>query len=436
VTPEEHADTAISAAHGQAFGVRPVGICVVGPGWRFTSGISYYTCRLVGALADHHRVSVIQLRGLIPRRFYPGRRRIGRHRPLMNFPSHVPVFDGVDWWWGRSLFRALSFMRKDRPKILVLEWWTATTLHTYLALTIAAHFLRANVVLEMHESLDQNEAKFWLARRYGRWGLGILLRICDGCLFHSKADLQSFEESFRSMDLRVAIAPHGPFDQYNAIVEENSVPDSALAQVRRAPRPGVVNLLFFGLIRHYKGFEDLLYAYNDLSDEEVADLWLTVVGETWDGCLEPASLIGNSPHSDRISFVNEYVSDQVVAAAFAHADVVVLPYHRSSSSGTLHIAMSLGLPVVVTSVGGLPEAADGYEGALFVPPGDPMMLKAAIKDATRMVGRRYRDPRSWTDTVDAVLAAASANCDAQDDLGEQSPPMHFSSADPGLTDCI
>jgi len=61
---------------------------------------------------------------------------------------------------------------------------------------------------------------------------------------------------------------------------------------------------------------------------------------------------------------------------------------------------------VTTSVGGLPEAASGYNGAIFVPPGDPAMLKAAIKRAAQMRGQRFADPRNWGETVDAILSAA------------------------------
>jgi glycosyltransferase involved in cell wall biosynthesis len=394
-------------------------ICVVGPGWRFTSGISYYTCRLANALADHHEVSVIQLRQLVPKRLYPGRERVGQPRAAMTFLTDVRVFDGVDWWWGRSLFQAISFMRANRPRVFVLEWWTAATLHTYLALAITARLFGARVVLEMHEqeSQDPSDASFVLIRRYGRLGLGLLLRISHGCVLHSKADQRLLEESYSSIDMRVAIAPHGPFDQYNTSVKESFADKVAVAAVRKAPRPAVVNLLFFGLIRAYKGLEDLLEVFNALSEDEVAALWLTVVGETWGRCTEPARLIETSPHCDRITFVNEYVPDEVVGAAFAHADVVVLPYHRSSSSGTLHIAMSCGLPVVVTSVGGLPEAADGYEGAIFVPPGDLMMLKLAIKEAARMAGRRFRDPRDWAETVEALLFAADARLKTNENSG-------------------
>ena len=167
-----------------------------------------------------------------------------------------------------------------------------------------------------------------------------------------------------------------------------------------------MNLLFFGLIRPYKGLEDLLKVFNDLTQEEVAGLWLTVVGETWEDCTEPAHLIATSPHRNHISFVNEYVSDDVVAAAFRHADVVVMPYRRSSGSGVLHVAMNYGLPVVVTNVGGLPEAASGYEGAIFVPPNDRQALWVAIQKAIQLAGRRFEDPRSWTDSIRGLLYAA------------------------------
>ena len=82
-------------------------VCVVGSGWRFTSGISYYTCRFANTLADYHQVSVIQIRQLLPRCSYPGRQRVGQARTRMKSGDEVEVYDGVDWWWGYSLIGAL-----------------------------------------------------------------------------------------------------------------------------------------------------------------------------------------------------------------------------------------------------------------------------------------------------------------------------------------
>jgi glycosyltransferase involved in cell wall biosynthesis len=389
-------------------------VCLVGPGWRFTSGISYYTCRLANSLAgDRCDTSVILLRRLLPRFFYPGKQRVGLKRANMSYRTDISVFNGIDWWWAGSVLRALRFLRRRRPQVLVLEWWTAATLHTYLLLTLVARAMGIRVVIELHELQDPGEAGLALARSYGQRGLRALLRLAHGCIVHSKSDWQLFESNFGPMDVRMALVPHGPYDQYKDVTE---TPDPEMAPlvsaVRTAPKDGsVVNLLFFGLIRPYKGLEDLLQVFNALSREEAAGLWLTVVGETWEGCTEPAHLIAASPHADRITFVNEYVPDEVVGAAFGHADVAVLPYRRSSSSGILQVAMSWGLPVVVTNVGGLPEAASGYAGAVFVPPGDPVMLREGLVKAATMVGQKFPDPRSWHDTGAAIRMAGSVDAD-------------------------
>lgn len=381
-------------------------VCLVGSGWRFTSGISYYTCQLANALADHHEVGVIQMRQLLPRFLYPGSRRVGQPRARDTYRPGVRICDGIDWWWGRSLFRALSFMRSRPPEVLVLQWWTATVLHSYLVLAATGRMLGARVVVEVHELQDPGEARSGLVRRYGRHGLGLLLRLSHGCVVHSEADKKALGAAYDLGKLRVATAPHGPFDQYRPGVAERPGGERAIAAVRRAPRPGVTNLLFFGTIRPYKGLEELLEVFNGLTRQEASGLWLTVVGETWEKCTEPARLIAASPHRDRITFVNDYVPDEVVSAAFAHADVVVLPYRRSSSSGPLHVAMSWGLPVVVTRVGGLPEAAEGYEGAIFASPGSRPALKAAIEQGVKLAGRRFPDPREWAESASALLSAA------------------------------
>jgi glycosyltransferase involved in cell wall biosynthesis len=309
----------------------------------------------------------------------------------------------------------VRFLRARRPEVLLLQWWTAATLHTYLLLAVAARLAGIRVVIELHELQDPGEAGLALARGYGHWGLRLLIRLAHGCIVHSKADWQLFESSYGPVDARVALVPHGPYDQYRDLGEPaDPATAAAVAAVRTAPKSGdVVNLLFFGLIRPYKGLEDLLRVFNALPREEAERLWLTVVGETWEGCTEPAHLIATSPHADRITFLNEYVPDEVVGAAFAHADVAVLPYRRSSSSGILHVAMSWGLPIVVTSVGGLPEAANGYAGAVFIPPDEPAMLKEGIMKAATLVGQRFSDPRSWHDTVAAVRTAASIDQPAQ-----------------------
>ena len=377
-------------------------LCIVGSGWRFTSGISYYTCLLANALAEQHQVSVIPMRQLLPRRLYPGWRRVGQPRAQVTYRPGVRVSAGVNWWWGRSMARALRFLAAGRPDVIVLEWWTAAVLHSYLLLAVAGRLAGARLVLEVHELQDTGEGRIAPVRRYGQWGLRLLLALCHGCVLHSAADRDALLARHRARGTRLAIAPHGPFDQYQL----GAVPREGQGLVLPAVRPGEVSLLFFGTIRPYKGLEDLLRVFIGLAADEAAGLRLMVIGETWEGCTEPGRLIAASPYRDRITFVNDYVPDDVVAAAFSQADVVVLPYRRSSSSGPLHVAMSWGLPVVVSRVGGLPEAAAGYAGAVFTEPGDTGALRSAIRQAVTLAGRRFTDPRRWDDSAQALLTAA------------------------------
>jgi glycosyltransferase involved in cell wall biosynthesis len=154
-------------------------------------------------------------------------------------------------------------------------------------------------------------------------------------------------------------------------------------------------VLFFGLIRPYKGLEDLVRAFDMLDEEEVQRFHLTVVGETWENWTLPAELIANSRYRDRITFVNRYVDDSEVAACFRAADALVLPYRRASSSAVLQIAQSLGLPVVATRVDGLREAVEEYAGAVQVMPNDVEALCDALRKVAGMQGQRFANPRSW-----------------------------------------
>jgi glycosyltransferase involved in cell wall biosynthesis len=366
-------------------------VCVVGAGTRFLSGISYYTLRLANALARSNDVSVILMRQLLPTCLYPGRARVGLSLTDLEWAPGVRVFNGVDWYWLPSILRAFIFMLRQRPDVIVLQWWSGTVLHSYLALALVARLLGARVVIEFHEVLDTGEARLLLARLHVRFVAPLLVLLAQGFVFHSDYDRAAFETRYRLGERPVALIPLGPFDHHKSTDQ--------LDGCRSAPVSSC-NLLFFGVIRPFKGLEDLIVAFDAIPEDEITGYRVTVVGETWEGWTLPAELIAGSRYRDRITFVNRYVRDEEVAAFFARADAVVLPYHRSSASGPLHVAMSCGLPVVVTRVGGLTEAVANYEGAILVPPRDPAALRCALAEVAAMRGKRFADPHAWERTVD------------------------------------
>lgn len=374
-------------------------VCIIGAGERFFSGISVYTCRLANAMAGTYPTSVITMRQLLPTRFYPGHQRVGTKLSRLSYDPQVQVCDGVDWYWLPSIFIALAFLIRERPKMVIFQWWTGTVLHSYILLAIIARLLGAEVVIEFHEVLDTGELKIPLARAYVAAFAPLLMRLAAGFAVHSEHDLKILEQRYRFGTRPITVLPHGPHDHYQYCDEQ---------LVQRIAPATCCNLLFFGVIRPYKGLEDLIEAFNALPEDQINRYWLTIVGETWENWTTPADMIAQSRYGDRITFINRYVHDEEVGSFFAAADAVVLPYHRISTSGPIHIAMGYGLPIVATNVGGIPETVAGYEGAILIPAHDPERLSDAILQVVDMRGQQFTHPISWSQTGAAYGALLSA----------------------------
>lgn len=179
--------------------------------------------------------------------------------------------------------------------------------------------------------------------------------------------VHSIQDSFivaREYDNRVVIIPHGVYDQYGR-VKDSRIPTNRF------------EVLFFGLVRDYKGVDYLIKGFRDANLN--AHLW--IVGEGWDDLDE---------HTNDLNVfrVSKYLDDKGIVCFFSSVDVVVLPYLRASSSGVAHIAMHYGLPIIATKVGGLAEL-DDYEGMLYVPPAD----SEAIADRLKFVHDNWRGKR-------------------------------------------
>lgn len=371
-------------------------VCVVGPDTRFLSGITYYTFGLVAALAREQRVSAVLLRRLLPARLYPGRARVGVQLSELRLPPSVTAVSRLDWYWGTGIWRAAQLLRRQRTEVLILQWWTSAALHSYLALAVVAKWLGASVVVEFHEVLDSGEERLGWVRHYVRAVAPWLFRLSAAFVVHTEHDRELLVNHYGINALRTVLIPHAGYDQYR----HDRVPSAT----------GRCRLLFFGVVRPFKGVEDLVAAFNLLALDSPT-FELTIIGETWENWTLPDRMIAQSPARDRITRLDRYVTDSEAAAAFAAADVVVLPYLRCSSSGPLHIAMALGLPVVTTSVGGLPEATAGYPGAVTAEPGDPQSLARAILQASTLAGQHFSGAPSWTETASAyagLLAEVTA----------------------------
>lgn len=357
-------------------------IAVFGPGATFLSGISYYTAGLSRALSERHEVTAVLFRKMLPRLFFPGRARVGA--PLARLDhGHARVVE-VDWHNPGTWLAALRTVRD--ADVWVLPWWTASVFHVYLAMSLLRR-RRTALAVEFHELLDPLEARNPGLRWYTRFASALLVKQASVAVVHSEADRKRVAERF---GVEASVVPHGLFE-YPRVAREEARRRLSIAEPRV--------LLYFGIVRRYKGLPVLLDAFDLLPEDLARETRLLLVGEPWDDEATLRARITASPRGDRITWVDRYVSDDEVPLFFGAADAVVLPYLRASQSGVAHIAMARGLPVILSRVGGL-EALQDYAGAAFVAAGDATRLADAIEKLLRSGPRTHPPPPlRFADTV-------------------------------------
>lgn len=121
------------------------------------------------------------------------------------------------------------------------------------------------------------------------------------------------------------------------------------------------NLLFFGLIRDYKGLDVLLKTVSMLSD----DYFLIIAGECYGSFDKYDSIIREYGIAHRVKIVQKFIPDSEVSSYFSAVDMVVLPYKTATQSGVTAVAHHFELPVIATNVGGLKESISPMENGII-----------------------------------------------------------------------
>jgi glycosyltransferase involved in cell wall biosynthesis len=165
--------------------------------------------------------------------------------------------------------------------------------------------------------------------------------------------------------------------QHNAIRRPQPVSTAAAEALRE--HLGVARherlVLSVGRLSREKAHLDLIEAFRRLSEStpEIPTK-LVIVGDGPERARLEAA-VGSSGCKDRVIFTGQ-VND--VGTFYAAANVFVLPSHSEGSPNVLLEAMAANLPIVTTSVGGVPEMVENNESALLVPANDPQSLASSI----------------------------------------------------------
>ncbi len=272
----------------------------------------------------------------------------------------------------------LRFRRDADADVIHYQWLTAPSLDRVLLPSLRPRVMTAHYVLPPDASARQVRG----ARR--------VFGAMDAVVAHTEHGATRLREEVGIDPTRVHVIPHGVFDYLTRLPEEKPLPP----ELEGAEGPVI---LFFGLLRPYKGIDTLLQAFGQV---EGAELWI-VGNPRMD--VEPLHRLAGEARG-RVRFVTRFVEDAEIPAIFRRADVLALPYRDIEQSGVLYTGLAFGKPMVLSDVGGFPEL--GEQGlARIVPREDPAALAAALAELVgdeparaELAAAAAAGPYSW-DTV-------------------------------------
>jgi glycosyltransferase involved in cell wall biosynthesis len=294
---------------------------------------------------------------------------------------------------GRLPFKAaehlvdmLRFGRAARADVVHYQWLTAPPLDVRLLPPLRPRVMTAHYILPPRPSKRQVKN----ARR--------VFGAMDAVVAHSEHSAARLRDEVGLDPAKVRVIPHGAFDYLTKLPEEKPLP----AELEGAEGPVI---LCFGLLRPYKGIENLLEAFRQLKG---AELWI-VGNPRMD--IAPLRALADAA-GGRTRFVTRFVDDAVIPAIFRRADLVVLPYLDAEHSGVLYTALAFGKALVLSAVGGFSEVAE-TGAARLVPPGDTTALAAVLgelvddeparAELAAAATRAAAGPYSWDDAARLTL---------------------------------
>jgi glycosyltransferase involved in cell wall biosynthesis len=269
-----------------------------------------------------------------------------------------------------SVRRLLRRLRELEPDVVHVQWLALPRLDVRWLQRVASGL---PTVFTAHHALPRDAGARVDARRQ-------VYDIVRRVVVHSRQRVDDLAALGVARD-RVAYIPHPVF--------ELDTPTDP------APPTGST-LLFFGLIRAYKGLDVLVRALAELPDAR-----LVVAGDPLDS-VEPVQELARELHVDgRIEWRLGFVPDEEVVRLMADATVVVLPYLRTDASGVLATAIGHGRPVVVSDVGSLGETVREFGLGEVAPPGDAHAFAEACR-------RLLSDPARLRAAFEGTRAAREA----------------------------
>lgn len=322
----------------------------------FRGGIAQFNALIYREAEKKNQVKAFTFKRQYPDFLFPGKTQLVTPEDKADSIPSERVLDTINPF---SYFTTAKKIKTFNPDLIVTKYWM-----TFFAPSLG-FVLRRNkkaVRISILDNVIPHEKRFFDAP-------------CNRYFLHSNDGFVVMSDKVLT-DL-LSIRPEAKYIRVNHPVYNHfgEKMDADQAKAKLNLNPSKKTLLFFGIIRDYKGLDLLIEALALLDDS----YQLVIAGETYGSFDKYTQLIEEKQVKNRIHLYNQYISDDEVTVFFSACDVCILPYKSATQSGITSIANHFLVPLIATDVGGLKETIKHEKTGLIVPQPNAELIAKAIE---------------------------------------------------------
>ena len=324
-------------------------IILLGTSWPFRGGLATFNERLAKQfMAEGHDVEIWTFTLQYPSFLFPGKTQYS-NEPA---PEGIAIRRELNSCNPFNWIRVGKAIKKAAPDLLICCYWMSFFAPAYGLISRMAKkngktkcvALVHNMIPHEPNILDKLFAPYFIKSQ-------------DGFVALSESVVKDIEK-VESLKLKVerpkTFSPHPIYDHYG----ERMTKKEACAALGLDDKNGY--MLFFGLVRAYKGLDVLLDAFGLIKDQ-LPTVQLIIAGEFYEDEEKYRAQIAANGLKERVLLRNEFIPDGDLRKYFGAADLIVQPYKTATQSGVTQVAFHFEKPMLVTNVGGLGEIVHDHK---------------------------------------------------------------------------
>lgn len=336
-------------------------IVILGTAWPYRGGIADFNNRLAQEfISEGNQVRIITFTLQYPSFLFPGKTQYSPDPQ----PEGLDIVRRLNSVNPFNWIKVSRDIRNEKPDLLIVPFWMPFMGVSIGAVSRMAKKCGAKRIAILHNLIPhEHKPGDKILSRY-------FIKSVDGYVALSEsvlADINLFDTKKPR-----TFCPHPLYDHFGAIESrQESLKHLGLD-------PAYRYILFFGLIRDYKGLDLLLKAYADSRLREL-NVRLLVTGEFYGSSDKYFELEKQLGLEGLVIWKNEFVPANEVSYCFGAADLIAQPYKTATQSGVSQIAYHFEKPMLVTKVGGLAEIVPNGIAGYAVEP-EPAQIADGLVD--------------------------------------------------------